>query len=110
MKTSVFACTSAAFSATAPWGDLIDLVERLELLGHSFICSGSASGHRWAGPRMDTPEGFGADAFGDAGARAVHPADPHGEPPECPDLVREDRGWVTASQPLLKLPAPFHVD
>jgi 3',5'-cyclic-AMP phosphodiesterase len=37
----------------------LHLVERLELLGHSFICSGSASGHQWNGPRMGTPEGFG---------------------------------------------------
>jgi len=37
----------------------LHLVERLELLGHSFICSGSVSGHQWTGPRMGTPEGFG---------------------------------------------------
>jgi 3',5'-cyclic AMP phosphodiesterase CpdA len=37
----------------------LHLVERLELLGHSFICSGSVSGHQWNGPRMGTPEGFG---------------------------------------------------
>lgn len=37
----------------------LHLVERLELLGHTFICSGSASGHQWTGPRMGTPEGFG---------------------------------------------------
>jgi len=37
----------------------LHLVERLELLGRTFICSGSASGHQWTGPRMDTPEGFG---------------------------------------------------
>lgn len=37
----------------------LHLVERLELLGQTFICSGSASGHQWNGPRMGTPEGFG---------------------------------------------------
>ena len=37
----------------------LHLVERLDLLGHSFICSGSVSGHQWNGPRMGTPEGFG---------------------------------------------------
>jgi 3',5'-cyclic-AMP phosphodiesterase len=37
----------------------LHLVERLELMGHSFICSGSVSGHQWNGPRMGTPEGFG---------------------------------------------------
>lgn len=37
----------------------LHLVERLELLGHTFICSGSTSGHQWTGPRMGTPEGFG---------------------------------------------------
>jgi 3',5'-cyclic AMP phosphodiesterase CpdA len=37
----------------------LHLVERLELLGQTFICSGSASGQQWNGPRMGTPEGFG---------------------------------------------------
>jgi 3',5'-cyclic-AMP phosphodiesterase len=37
----------------------LHLVERLDLLGHTFICSGSVSGHQWTGPRMGTPEGFG---------------------------------------------------
>lgn len=37
----------------------LHLVERLELLGQTFICSGSVSGHQWTGPRMGTPEGFG---------------------------------------------------
>lgn len=37
----------------------LHLVERLELLGNTFICSGSVSGHQWTGPRMGTPEGFG---------------------------------------------------
>lgn len=37
----------------------LHLVERLDLLGHSFICSGSVSGHQWNGPRMESPEGFG---------------------------------------------------
>jgi 3',5'-cyclic-AMP phosphodiesterase len=37
----------------------LHLVERLELLGTTFICSGSVSGHQWNGPRMGTPEGFG---------------------------------------------------
>ena len=37
----------------------LHLVERLELMGHSYICSGSVSGHQWNGPRMGTPEGFG---------------------------------------------------
>jgi hypothetical protein len=37
----------------------LHLVERLELLGQTFICSGSASGHPWNGPRLGTPEGFG---------------------------------------------------
>lgn len=37
----------------------LHLVERLDLLGHTFICSGSVSGHQWNGPRMATPEGFG---------------------------------------------------
>jgi 3',5'-cyclic-AMP phosphodiesterase len=37
----------------------LHLVERLELIGHTFICSGSVSGHQWNGPRMGTPEGFG---------------------------------------------------
>jgi 3',5'-cyclic AMP phosphodiesterase CpdA len=37
----------------------LHLVERLELMGHTFICSGSVSGHQWTGPRMGTPEGFG---------------------------------------------------
>jgi predicted phosphodiesterase len=37
----------------------LHLVEHLDLLGHSFICSGSVSGHQWNGPRMGTPEGFG---------------------------------------------------
>jgi len=37
----------------------LHLVEQLEFLGQTFICSGSASGHQWNGPRMGTPEGFG---------------------------------------------------
>lgn len=37
----------------------LHLVERLELMGHAFICSGSVSGHQWTGPRLGTPEGFG---------------------------------------------------
>lgn len=37
----------------------LHLVERLELMGHTFICSGSVSGHQWNGPRMGTPEGVG---------------------------------------------------
>jgi 3',5'-cyclic-AMP phosphodiesterase len=37
----------------------LHLVERLDLVGHSFICSGSVSGHQWNGPRMGTSEGFG---------------------------------------------------
>ena len=37
----------------------LHLVERLDLLGHTFICSGSVSSHQWNGPRMATPEGFG---------------------------------------------------
>jgi 3',5'-cyclic-AMP phosphodiesterase len=35
------------------------VISVVELLGHSFICSGSVSGHQWTGPRMGTPEGFG---------------------------------------------------
>ncbi len=37
----------------------LHLIERLELMGHTFICSGSVSGHQWNGPRMGTPEGIG---------------------------------------------------
>jgi 3',5'-cyclic AMP phosphodiesterase CpdA len=37
----------------------LHLIERLELAGHTFICSGSVSGHQWTGPRMGTPPGFG---------------------------------------------------
>ncbi len=37
----------------------LHLVERLELMGNIFICSGSVSGHQWTGPRMGTPQGFG---------------------------------------------------
>ena len=37
----------------------LHLVERLELMDRSFICSGSVSGHQWTGPRLGTPAGFG---------------------------------------------------
>jgi 3',5'-cyclic AMP phosphodiesterase CpdA len=37
----------------------LHLVERLDLLGFTFVCSGSVSGHQWTGPRMGTPEGYG---------------------------------------------------
>jgi Icc protein len=37
----------------------LHLVERLEFLGQTIICSGSVSGHQWTGPRLGTPEGFG---------------------------------------------------
>jgi 3',5'-cyclic-AMP phosphodiesterase len=36
----------------------LHLLERLELLDHTFICCGSVSGHKWEGPRLGTPEGF----------------------------------------------------
>jgi 3',5'-cyclic AMP phosphodiesterase CpdA len=50
----------------------LHLVERLELLGHSFICSGSVSGHQWNGPRMGTPEGFGVFDCRPDGTFAFH--------------------------------------
>jgi 3',5'-cyclic AMP phosphodiesterase CpdA len=50
----------------------LHLVERLELLGHSFICSGSVSGHQWTGPRMGTPEGFGVFDCRPDGTLAFH--------------------------------------
>jgi 3',5'-cyclic AMP phosphodiesterase CpdA len=37
----------------------IHRLDRIEAMGHTFICSGSVSGARWAGPDHATPEGFG---------------------------------------------------
>jgi predicted phosphodiesterase len=59
-------CNAPALIEAAKLGNVrafisghLHLVERLELLGQTFICSGSVSGHQWNGPRMGTPEGFG---------------------------------------------------
>jgi 3',5'-cyclic-AMP phosphodiesterase len=37
------------------------LVERIDMMGHTFLCLGSVSGQQWMGPRIgfQTPEGFG---------------------------------------------------
>lgn len=39
----------------------IHVVERIDLMDHSFLCLGSVSGQQWMGPRLDmgTAEGFG---------------------------------------------------
>lgn len=36
----------------------LHLVERIEMLGQTFTCCGSASGHKWTGPRLDTLPGL----------------------------------------------------
>jgi 3',5'-cyclic-AMP phosphodiesterase len=36
----------------------LHLVERIEMMGQTFIGCGSASGHKWTGPRLDTLPGL----------------------------------------------------
>lgn len=37
----------------------IHRLDRVEAMGHTFICSGAVSGAQWRGPDHGTPEGFG---------------------------------------------------
>lgn len=46
-------------NAKAILSSRIHRLDRVEAMGHTFICAGSVSGAQWRGPDHGTPEGFG---------------------------------------------------